>query len=730
MSRPDLYRHLLATAIASLLSVPLANACGPDFPLRLLGDRATSLAELPEGNFSFEAKRLAIATPGLKAALPFDGDSRWDAQAGRYLEEIEVAEPKGLSVEQLAKVRELRQLTDAAQAEAAGTSLPAELRLYTAGAVAFAQGDDAQAQAYFRQVLALPAAERALRSTWAAYSLGRSLARGIDGARAAELSEQQLQQARQADSDAAKQAFRHVRALAVEGFSDPMELGIASLGEEARLELNEGNWPGAIALYASQLQLGSSTGYSSLKELAVALTQMPDEQLLPHLKDLPTQQLLTAYLLSHAGWSYGEQPQGEEKLLRLLQRTDVAQVANADRLAALSYQFGDYAATATLLEHAPDNGLSWWLRAKLAVRAGDKAAAQLAYAKAAQAFPEDESWGWRRDANWNSETVKPRCRAEGEGAILALERGEYLQAFEALYRSGYLYWGDTAEVAERVLTVDELKTFVDAQVPAPAPIDKQPDPYTYQPRPIEAQLRELLGRRLLREGRYDEAPAYFYERDLQAAAQAYGQAREAAESRWTDTGKAEALYQAGKLARSQGMELLGYEMSPDFAWFSGLYSLDRVQAVTPGPLLSQGEAERQNANLAQPNNRYHYRWVAADLANQAADLLPPTSQAYAATLCRATGWIIYSDFPLARRYYQRYVDNGPAVPWSGNFGQNCEEPDFAHVSQRLWQYRLDSAHKALRPYKGWLFGLALVAGVLAAGYWRRRRHVTLRTSER
>lgn len=730
MSRPDLRRHLLAATIASLLSAPLAHACGPDFPLRLLGDRATSLAELPEGNFSFEAGRLAVAIPGLKAVQPFDGESRWDAQAGRYLEEIEVTEPQGLTPEQLAKVRELRLLTDAKQAEAAGASLPAELRLYTAGAVAFAQGEEAQAQHYFRQVLALPAAERALRSTWAAYSLGRSLARGIDGARDAALTDEQLQQARAADSEAAKQAFRQARELAIAGFSDPAELGVASLGEEARLELDKGNWPGAITLYASQLQLGSTTGYSSLKELAVALTQMPDEQLLARLNDLPTQQLLTAYLLSHAGWSYGDQPKGEEKLLRLLQRPDVAQVANADRLAALSYQFGDYAATATLLEHAADNGLSWWLRAKLAVRAGDNTAAQLAYAKAAKAFPEDESWGWRRDANWNSETLKPRCRAEGEGAILALQRGDYLEAFAALYRSGYLYWGDTAEVAERVLTVDELKTFVDAQVPAPEPIDKSPDPFVYQPRPVEAQLRELLGRRLLREGRYDEAPAYFYERDLQAAAQAYGQAREAAESRWTDTGKAEALYQAGKLARAQGMELLGYEMSPDFAWFSGLYSLDRVQTLEPGPLLTKGEAERQNANLAQPNNRYHYRWVAADLANQAADLLPHTSQAYAATLCRATGWIIYSDFPLARRYYQRYVDNGPAVPWSDNFGQNCEEPDFAHVTQRLWQYRLDNAHKALRPYQGWLFGLALVSAVLAAGYWRRRRGVTLRASQR
>jgi hypothetical protein len=508
-----------------------------------------------------------------------------------------------------------------------------------------------------------------------------------------------------------------------------MELGIASLGEEARLALDAGDWSTAIGLYASQLKLGSTTGYSSMKQLAVELTQMPADQLAPLLQQLPVQQLLTAYLISHAGWSYGEQPAGEKALVQQLQSGDIAHLANADRLAALSYQFGDYAATATLLEHAADNGLTWWLRAKMALRSGDKAAAQAAYAKAAQAFPEDESWGWRRDANWNSETLKPRCRVEGEGAILALERGDYLDAFEALYRSGYIYWADTAEVAERVLTTDELKTFVDAHVPAPPSIATPPDPYTYQPRPIEAELRQLLGRRLLRDGRYDQAPAYFYEVSTQQAARDYGQARQAAESRWTDTGKAEALYQAGLLARRQGMELLGYEMSPDFAWFDGLYSLDRVTTQEPGGLLSRGETDRQNANLAQPNNRYHYRWIAAELGSQAADLLPHTSQAYAATLCHATGWIQWSDQEVAQNLYRRYVENGPAVPWAANFGNQCPQPRFETVDRDLWQLRLDEVRRAARPYKGWLFGLALVAGVVAAGYWRKKRRITVPPAE-
>lgn len=48
---------------------------------------------------------------------------------------------------------------------------------------------------------------------------------------------------------------------------------------------------------------------------------------------------------------------------------------------------------ANLLKNAGDGGLAWWLRAKMALRDGDVKAATAAYAKAAAAFPTDESWG-------------------------------------------------------------------------------------------------------------------------------------------------------------------------------------------------------------------------------------------------------------------------------------------------------------------------------------------------
>ncbi|MEK1907751.1 MAG: hypothetical protein AAAB13_18375, partial [Pseudomonas sp.] len=369
---------------------------------------------------------------------------------------------------------------------------------------------------------------------------------------------------------------------------------------------------------------------------------------------------------------------------------------------------------------AGDSGLAWWLRAKLALRDGDKVAATQAYAKAAKAFPADEDWGSRRSENWDYETLKPRCRIEGEMAILSLERGDYLEAFDQLYRNSGIYWQDAAVVAERVLSTDELKGYIDAKVAALAQPEEHQG-YGYWDRPPATSLRELLGRRLLREGRYSEAVPYFASTELQQAARQYGADRAQAVDAWTAIGRAEGYYRAAKRAREQGMELLGYELDPDQAWSGGNYGASEGKLVLAGGLLTAAEAERQNASAAEPNRRYHYRWVAADLASQAADLLPARSQAFAATLCKATGWLINNDYPAARRYYLRYVEQGAYVPWGGAFGSNaCQEPDFERASQLLWSEREQAVRQALRPYKYWLpLGLLLI--VAAGIYWRQRR---------
>ncbi|KAA0963662.1 hypothetical protein [Pseudomonas sp. ANT_H12B] len=695
-------RHLLCLS----LSLPLGSAlaCGPDFPMRLLDNRGQSLAELPEGNFNVEINRLGHAIAGLKNISA----TAYSTDAPDYAEQRDKAEQAGLTTEQHALVKQLRSLTDARQVEEQGTNLPAELKLYLAGAVAFAAGDHGLAAEYFQKVLALPADQRPLRSTWAAYSLGRALfAMNSE----ADAGPDWLNQSRK--------AFEQARQLSIDGFSDPLELGVASLGEEARVARTSGDWNSAIELYAMQNLHGSAVGYTSLKLLMADLAALPEDQLAALLKGKPVQQLVTASLISRLGWSFGDQPADELKLIKLLQNSTRGSLDNADRLAAMNYQQGDYASAKAFLEHAGDGGLAWWLRAKLALRDGDKNAAAAAYAKAAQAFPQNESWGERRTPDWDYETLQPKCRVEGESAILALQRGDYLQAFDQLYRSKALYWFDAATVAERVLTLDELKQYVDTQVPAPAPLSQQ-DRDNYVPLSVAAKLRNVLGRRLLREARYDEAPPYFDSVDLQNKAKAYGQLRQEAESAWWPTRRAAALFNAASTAREWGMEILGYEMAPDYATFGGNYSLESSE-LKVGPLVAEGEVQRQQASAARPDQRFHYRYVATALASRAADNLPHTSQAFAAVLCNAAGWD--TSLEEERAFYQRYVKEGPYVDWAVNFGHQCPYPEFQKANKRYVTQVMDPARSALRPYKKPLQygGVVVITAAVLLLISRRRR---------
>jgi hypothetical protein len=721
MSCPEFRRASVFAAVLVLLPLGGARACGPDFPYRLLDDRAGALATLPEGSFVQEARRLGAPIDGLGRASDATLRRYWDAGT-QFPQQRGDVERTQLGAERAARIEQLRALHDAQRAEREGADLPPELRLYTAGAVAFAQGAYPLAADYFRQVLALPAAQRRARSTWAAYSLGRSLALAADGALAGD-----AEARRQAYRQQAREAWQQTRALRIAGFDDPLELGIASLGEEARLLLATGDWNGAIGLYAVQAAQGSDTGMSSLKQVAADLAGRGDAELAPLLRQQAVRRLLIAKLLSNTTAFDAEDAAGDTltsaRFLRLLRDAGIDPVEDADRLAALAYRQGDYAGAGRLLAHAGDSGLAWWLRAKLAVRDGDAARAAQAYAQAARRFPPDEEWGMRHNDDEEHEAFRPQCRIEGEAAILALQRGSYLEAFAQLYRSGEVYWEDAAAVAERVLTVQELQDYVDRNVAAAPPSAAGVTP-EYWERPPALKLRELLARRLMRAGRYDAAVPYFAQAELREAAQRYRDARRDAASAWTGIGRAEANYRAALIARRNGMEVLGYELGPDNRVYAGNYGERTPHAqLRPGGLISAAEAQRWDATAAQPYQRYHYRWIAAALADRAADDLPARSQAYAAVLCQATDWLINLDPAQARRSYQRYVAHGALNPVPGQayvFGVGaCETPDFEGARRRLWSDRWQALRNAVHTHRLAL-GAACLA-LLAAGIWYVRR---------
>jgi hypothetical protein len=322
---------------------------------------------------------------------------------------------------------------------------------------------------------------------------------------------------------------------------------------------------------------------------------------------------------------------------------------------------------------------------------------------------------------------------EAEAGVLALQRGEYLQALRLLYQAGSEFWQDTAYIAERVLTTAELQQFVDTEVPAGTAKAASEWSWFGDTEP-NTLLRQLLARRLLREGNTDTALRYFVEPQLQQLATRYQQLQQASAPGALDKlgaqlqldlgqlQRADALFQLATLTRQHGLELIGYELAPDYQVFYGQYEFyqdpDAAAPLWPMPL---GEQQRLTQTSAVPDKRFHYRYVAADLAAQSADVWPQNSQAYAASLCAATTWLINRDPELAQQYYRRYLQQGAYVPWGADFGIRCPQPDTASAASRL-QANFKASLPRLRDLA--LSGtvvLLLVAGLWA---WRRRSNAS------
>jgi len=134
------------------------------------------------------------------------------------------------------------------------------------------------------------------------------------------------------------------------------------------------------------------------------------------------------------------------------------------------------------------------------------------------------------------------------------------------------------------------------------------------------------------------------------------------------------------------MELMGYELEPDFAIVDGYYVLNDWLDTDheANTMVGDEEQQRKNSSQAKPNVRFHYRLLATEHASKAADLLPRSSQAFAAVLCEASRWILVREPEYAKPLYQRYLREGSYVSWGKQFGQQCPAPDFQSAEKRAW----------------------------------------------
>ena len=688
---------ILALGMLSITAVSVL-ACGPFFPNNLLDRGDEALLSAPIADFERELARLDLA-PSRFAAVPATNSyeaQTFDAEMSDLAAALKDAK---VSPEDSARIVEghrvnRKKLGEYLEACNKWTSdawmdmdensqgkrgpqprfplfvevpgLPGEFADYFAGAVALRKPkkEEAKARQAWEQLLARPAAERKHKSTWAAYMLGT-------------LWEKE-------DPDKAVEYCQMTRDFEKRGMADSIGLATAALGLEARVELRRGHFKQALELYLKQYAAGDGSAVVSLRWAAgEALTAGGDE--LGVIAAAPNERsVVTAYLI--CGERDGERfatsgtvaTSSIAAWLKAVEAAGVKDVESAERLALAAYQAGEFELAQRWIKRAHNTPVTQWLQAKLYLRAGKVAPAAALFVQLADRLPvvpESEATnstefvdslyiptGGRYAHELDNSAA--RVRVVAELGVLKLSRGEFAQALDALLRSAF--WQDAAYVAERVLTTDELKTYVDQNWPIgeghtnAAPIDDSSP--TLMPHGYWGEIRYLLARRLTRELRSREAREYFPTK-LQAS---FDELVVALNAGWNESSpaaqRAHALFVAAKIARTNGMELLGTELAPDWHINDGNFdegltwqvrvtnSLAAVASVA-----SEEEIQRASRPQADPEERFHYRYQAAFLAWEAAKLMPDNADETARVLCTAGTWLKGRDPKTADMFYKALV---------------------------------------------------------------------------
>ncbi|MDR3229675.1 MAG: hypothetical protein LBT53_09810 [Puniceicoccales bacterium] len=671
-----------------------ALACGPDFPNAYLREGSVSLLAAPEGFFAAEVARLVPPQAAIDHAhtSAANAASTAAAAAKRKGELTETGELR-LALAKLntpparieALAAELEAARKAISAEKWRTvkfsaDMPAEFAHYLRGAaayhaakrieiadaelasgaftsaVAYRAAKFAEARQHWRAILALPVESRQHRSVTAAYMIGRSLLTDAVSERWQAILDEKQDDAKPDDLRDAIRWLRKTRELAEAGFADLQCLANVSYGWEARAWNLLGEDARAINLYLQQMSVGQNEVLSlrivaggALKRLErgdapqSALDAATTAHFVALAQDELARRVITLYLL--ARFRDGENGAAglanqSRNWAAILNKAGLRGVADTDKLAWIAYQAGFFELAKTWVALAPaDSAPSNWIRAKLALRNGDALAAERLLA--------------------NVTTAKDLAGAAVPVAWADLGRvrmslGKYTAALNAFMSGGH--WEDSAYIAERVLTLDELRAYIEGN-PTSRKITPRTDGELVWPR-ANRNLRDLLARRYARANRPADAARYFSGKTAKLYAGYIADTRTGFDTTQPVEKRAEAFLRAARNARENGVEMLATELAPDFAIWEGAYSPSgdipqmRERLRLEGGVVAPTEDERERIKRATvPESRFHYRYRAADLAWWAASLMPNDLEATAQVLHEAGSWLKARDPHAAERFY-------------------------------------------------------------------------------
>ncbi len=532
--------------------------------------------------------------------------------------------------------------------------VPAEFVLYLRGAAAYYNSTFNEAVRHFNELLRLEPEQRQWRSVWAAYMLAKTML--------------QLKAPEQAIF------FCHeTRSLAALNFRDSMLLAEDSWGVQGQAERLCGRFAAAVHSYGKFRKVPGNwkLGRKLLAELFDNKTF--DAVMAADLvQDETACQIFTAWACSSSRISTNKKREWLRFADGLPEDTPIN---GAGLLAWLAYHCGEMDRAARWVRQSRTaEPRALWVKAKLLMREGKLEEGTRIFEGLANQ-PAVHRW-----TLFNDNGQVPSIRylyAESAGGLLMAN--DYAGALAAFLQAGE--WGDAAFVAERLMTLDELAAFVhehkhDRDLALPAQLNYFDFEYANGETPSWIRMvQHLFARRLARNGQWEAAVPHFpgtpsedATEDLwpgrrspaRAASMVAAYLKCANDLSCSTRERARHFFDAARIIRKDGMELLGTEFSPDWRLFDGRFDKGDISAMSwPQNMQTPLAMARNAGNNVRINKRFHYRYVAAELMKHCANLLPKNDALAAEALYLGGKYLEQRDPQAADPFYKALVRRNP-----------------------------------------------------------------------
>ena len=545
------------------------------------------------------------------------------------------------------------------------------------------------------ELLALPAEERKPLAAIAKYRRARLTMSLEDWAALSDEATKQRLASIRADLES-------VKAHALEGSLDPAKISENTaywlaytrcmiLPSERLIRLGEADFAGAVQTYLRMPQRGQANSFNSCLRLMVKISR--DGQFETMAKDHDLRLMLTQYLAAGGVDDYENNldrdvlRERRAAWLDTLAKSGIDSSFAPELMALLQYEDGRWqecVSSAKLMKD--DDPLRKLLLSRCVLRlTGDISASRCTLESGsiriddqngAKTRPFTDALDLTAMIHLDKKDELER-RVQGEIGMIMLGQGDLTGALER-FESG-AFGAEAEYVGECLLTVDELKRHVDLRRSRGIPVVRL-YPADWD-EPLE-NLEQLLGSRLMREGRLEEALDYIdpalrpyatnYVLHRRAAQRTDLSARERADSYWR-----------GALAiRTLGERILhapyGLSWSTGQGWYVGfgtphrlvLSQYDENTKVPSMKLLPVGKEERERLSIWQSRNIEYPELSARDAryasfrhALEAVRLLPDNDPAGAEILQYAGNLLKYREPKAAVPAYRLLVTRFPQTPY-------------------------------------------------------------------